>query len=93
MESSQHFDYKSKKMKKIVIYKPGGYEELKLEEHEIPKPKEGEVLIEVHAFGRLHQLLSSYTLLFFRVPGLSPGRTWNLEPTAVRTFNHNARNS
>jgi NADPH:quinone reductase-like Zn-dependent oxidoreductase len=38
-------------MRKVSIHKPGGYEELRIEECEIPTPKAGEVLIEVHCAG------------------------------------------
>lgn len=38
-------------MKKIVIHKPGDYQELKIEEHPTPTPGENEVLIQVHYIG------------------------------------------
>jgi NADPH:quinone reductase-like Zn-dependent oxidoreductase len=38
-------------MKAAVIYEPGGPEVLKIETHEAPVPKQGEVLIRVKAFG------------------------------------------
>jgi NADPH:quinone reductase-like Zn-dependent oxidoreductase len=38
-------------MKAVVIYEPGGPEVLKVENHLIPTPKSGEVLIHVKAFG------------------------------------------
>jgi NADPH:quinone reductase-like Zn-dependent oxidoreductase len=38
-------------MKAAVIYEPGGPEVLKIEQRPVPKPKSGEVLIRVKAFG------------------------------------------
>lgn len=38
-------------MKKIVIYRPGGYEELRIEEHADLAPGPGQVLIEVSTIG------------------------------------------
>lgn len=38
-------------MKAVVIYEPGGPEVLKIEKRPVPKPKSGEVLIRVKAFG------------------------------------------
>ena len=38
-------------MKAAVIYEPGGPDVLKIESRPIPKPKVGEVLIRVKAFG------------------------------------------
>ncbi len=38
-------------MKAVVMYEPGGPEVLKLESRPVPKPKPGEVLIRVRAFG------------------------------------------
>ena len=38
-------------MKAAVVYEPGGPEVLKLESRPVPKPKTGEVLIQVKAFG------------------------------------------
>jgi len=38
-------------MHKIVIHRPGGYEQLKYEEHADPTPGEGEVLIETSSIG------------------------------------------
>ncbi|KAK0334957.1 hypothetical protein LTR91_003737 [Friedmanniomyces endolithicus] len=38
-------------MKAVVIYEPGGPEVLKIEQRPIPTPKQGWVLIKVHAFG------------------------------------------
>jgi NADPH:quinone reductase-like Zn-dependent oxidoreductase len=39
------------KMKKVLIEKSGGYEQLKIVSCEIPKPTEGTVLVQIHAFG------------------------------------------
>lgn len=38
-------------MQKVVIHRPGGYEQLKLEEHPTPTPGMGEVLVNVAAIG------------------------------------------
>ena len=38
-------------MKAAVIYEAGGPEVLKLEEHSVPSPNSGQVLIKVKAFG------------------------------------------
>jgi len=38
-------------MRKVVIPKAGGYERLRIEEHETPSPGDGEVLVEVEAIG------------------------------------------
>jgi len=38
-------------MKKVVIHRPGGYEQLCLEQHVDPSPRPGEVLIDVEAIG------------------------------------------
>jgi NADPH:quinone reductase-like Zn-dependent oxidoreductase len=38
-------------MRKVVIHKAGGYEQLKLERHPVPKPGEGQVLIRTEAVG------------------------------------------
>ena len=38
-------------MQKIVVHSPGGYHHLKLEEHPIPQPKEGEVVVRTEAAG------------------------------------------
>jgi len=38
-------------MKKIVIHKAGGYEELKVEDHQDLIPKDGEILVEIKAIG------------------------------------------
>lgn len=38
-------------MKKVVIEKPGNYEQLKIKDASTPRPAKGEVLIEVHAVG------------------------------------------
>jgi NADPH:quinone reductase-like Zn-dependent oxidoreductase len=38
-------------MKAAIVHEAGGPEVLKLENHPIPKPKPGEVLIRVKAFG------------------------------------------
>ncbi|WP_262270985.1 synaptic vesicle VAT-1 family membrane protein [Microvirga yunnanensis] len=38
-------------MRKVVIRKAGGYEQLKLETHPVPKPGEGQVLIRTEAVG------------------------------------------
>lgn len=38
-------------LKKVVIYKPGSWEQLKIETFDSPKPKSNEVLIEVYASG------------------------------------------
>ena len=38
-------------MKKVVIASPGSYEKLQIRECPIPDPKEGEILIAVHASG------------------------------------------
>jgi len=53
--SPGNFDYLNKKMRKVVIHAPGSYEQLKIEEHPIPRPGPGEVLIEVHAYGAPHR--------------------------------------
>ena len=53
-------------MKAAIIYEPGGPEVLKIENRPIPKPKAGEVLIRVKAFG------VNRSELFTR-QGLSPG--------------------
>ncbi|MGE4232872.1 MAG: medium chain dehydrogenase/reductase family protein [Bacteriovoracia bacterium] len=36
---------------KVVIHRPGGYEQLKLENHPVAKPKENEVIVKVNACG------------------------------------------
>ena len=38
-------------MKAAVVHQPGGPEVLKIESHPIPRPRAGEVLIQVKAFG------------------------------------------
>lgn len=38
-------------MYKVVIHKPGGYEQLKLETHSVPKPDDRQVLIRTQAVG------------------------------------------
>ena len=38
-------------MRKIVIHRPGGYEQLKIEEHPDPDPGPGDVVIDVIACG------------------------------------------
>ena len=38
-------------MHKVVVHKAGGYEQLKLETHPVPKPGEGQVLIRTEAVG------------------------------------------
>ena len=38
-------------MRKIVVHEPGGHDRLRIEEHPIPDPGPGEVLIEVEAIG------------------------------------------
>ncbi|WP_445501697.1 synaptic vesicle VAT-1 family membrane protein [Microvirga sp. G4-2] len=38
-------------MHKVVVYKAGGYEQLKLEIHPVPKPGDRQVLIRTHAVG------------------------------------------
>ncbi|GAQ84230.1 Quinone oxidoreductase [Klebsormidium nitens] len=56
-------------MKAAVMYEPGGPEVLKIESRPIPKPREGEVLIIVKAFGL------NRSELFTRL-GHSPGVTF-----------------
>jgi NADPH:quinone reductase-like Zn-dependent oxidoreductase len=53
-------------MKAAVIHEPGGPEVLRIESRQIPKPKAGEVLIQVKAFGLNRSEL-------FTRQGLSPG--------------------
>ena len=38
-------------MKKVVVHTPGGYDRLRVEEHEVPRPGPGEILIDVEAAG------------------------------------------
>lgn len=40
-----------RKMRKVVIRAPGGYDNLEIEETEIPVPQAGEALVEVVAIG------------------------------------------
>ncbi|KAK0250910.1 hypothetical protein LTR91_003059 [Friedmanniomyces endolithicus] len=67
-------------MKAVVIYEPGGPEVLKIEQRPIPTPKDGWVLIKVHAFGL------NRSEMFTRI-GHSPGvpfpRILGIEATGV----------
>ena len=38
-------------MRKVVVHKAGGYEQLKLETHPVPKPNYDQVLISTQAVG------------------------------------------
>ena len=41
----------SEPMYKVVIHKAGGYEQLKLESHPVPKPGDRQVLVRTEAVG------------------------------------------
>jgi len=38
-------------MKKVVVHAPGGHDRLRVEEHEVPRPGPGQILIDVEAAG------------------------------------------